>query len=76
MKELVENIARALVDDPDSVTVTEVTGSHTLILELRVAKTDIGKVIGKKGRTANALRTIVSAVSAKKKIHAVLEIED
>ncbi len=76
MKELVENIARALVDDPDSVVVTEVTGNHTLILELKVAKDDVGKVIGKKGRTANALRTIVSAVSAKKKIHAVLEIED
>ena len=76
MKELIETIARALVDEPESVVVTEVSGSHTLILELKVAKADIGKVIGKKGRTANALRTIVSAVSAKKKIHTVLEIED
>jgi len=74
MKQLVETIARAIVDEPDSVSVTEVAGAHTSILELKVAKTDIGKVIGKQGRTASALRTIVAAVSAKMKKRAVLEI--
>ena len=76
MKELIEIIARALVDEPDIVSVTEVCGSHTTILELKVAKTDLGKVIGKKGRTAIALRTILSAVSAKEKKRTVLEIVD
>ncbi|MCP4624505.1 MAG: KH domain-containing protein, partial [bacterium] len=55
MKEIVETIARALVDEPDVVSVTEVGGAHTSILALKVAKTDIGKVIGKQGRTAGAL---------------------
>lgn len=76
MKEVIETIARALVDEPDSVSVTEVRGANTLILELKVAKTDIGKVIGKKGRTADALRIILSAVSAKEKTRTVLEIVD
>lgn len=74
MKEIIETIARALVDEPDVVSVTEIGGEHTSILELKVAKSDIGKVIGKQGRTAGALRTILSAVSAKAKKHAVLEI--
>ena len=76
MKEMIETIARALVDQPDLVSVTEIDGVHTSILELKVAKTDIGKVIGKKGRTAGALRTILSAVSAKTKKRTVLEIID
>ncbi len=76
MKELIEVIARALVDEPDTVSVTEVYGSNTSILELTVAKADLGKVIGKKGRTAGALRTILSAVSAKEKKRVVLEIVD
>lgn len=76
MKEIIETIARALVDEPDSVTVTEIRGENTLILELKVAKTDIGKVIGKKGRTADALRILLSAVSAKEKKRTVLEIVD
>jgi predicted RNA-binding protein YlqC (UPF0109 family) len=74
MKEIVEIIARAIVDEPDVVTVTEVSGIHSSILELKVAKTDIGKVIGKQGRTAGALRTILGAVSGKNKKHTVLEI--
>jgi hypothetical protein len=74
MKEIIETIARAIVDEPDLVSVNEVGGVHTSILELKVAKTDIGKVIGKQGHTAGALRTILNAVSAKTKKHAVLEI--
>ncbi len=74
MKELIETIVREIVDEPDLVSVTEVRGGHTLILELKVAKGDIGKVIGKKGRNALALRTILSAVSAKEEKRTVLEI--
>ncbi len=74
MKRMIEIIARALVDEPDDVSVTEVGGAHTSILELKVAKADIGKVIGKQGRTVGALRTILSAVSAKTKKRTVLEI--
>jgi predicted RNA-binding protein YlqC (UPF0109 family) len=74
MKEIVEVIARALVDEPGDVSVTEINGEHTSILELKVSKADIGKIIGKQGRTADALRTILSAVSAKARKHAVLEI--
>lgn len=76
MKELVETIAQALVDQPELVSVNEIEGPHTSILELKVAKSDIGKVIGKHGRTAGALRTILSAVSAKAKKRTVLEIID
>ena len=76
MKELIERIAKALVDQPDLVSVTEIGGMHTSILELRVDKADIGKVIGKKGRTAIALRTILGAVSAKHKKRVVLEIAE
>ena len=74
MKELIEAIAQALVDQPDLVSVTEIGGARTTIVELSVAKTDIGKIIGKQGRTAGALRTILNAVSAKTHKHAVLEI--
>lgn len=76
MKEIIQIIAEALVDQPDLVFVTEIGGANTSILELKVAKADIGKVIGKQGRTAGALRTILSAVSAKEKKRAVLEIMD
>ena len=76
MKEMIEMIVRALVDEPELVSVSEVGGMHTSILELTVAKADIGKVIGKQGRTAGALRTIVSAVSAKTKKRFLLEIVD
>ena len=74
MKELIEIIARALVDQPNLVSVSEVDGMHTSILELKVATADIGKVIGKQGRTAGALRTLLSAVSAKEKKKTLLEI--
>ena len=74
MKEIIEIIARAIVDEPDVVSVTEIGGMHASILELKVARADIGKVIGKQGRTAEALRTILSAVSAKAKKRTVLEI--
>lgn len=76
MKEVIERIAQALVDQPDLVSVTEIGGMHTSILELKVANADIGKVIGKQGRTAGALRTILAAVSAKYKKRTVLEIVD
>ena len=74
MKEMIEIIARALVDEPELVFVSEVGGMHTSIQELTVAKADIGKVIGKQGRTADALRKLLSAVSAKAKKRALLEI--
>ena len=74
MKELIERIAQALVDNPKQVAVTEIKGNNMLILELKVAKQDVGKVIGKHGRTAQAMRTILSAVSAKQRKHTVLEI--
>ena len=76
MKDLVTHIARALVDKPDEVSVAEVAGNHTSVLELKVAKEDIGKVIGKQGRTAQAIRSIVSSVSAKERKRTVLEIMD
>lgn len=74
MKEIIETIVQALVDQPDRVTVKEIGGAHTSILELKVAKADIGKVIGKQGRTVTALRTILSAVSAKANKRTVLEV--
>lgn len=74
LREMVAFIAKALVDDPDAVEVTEVEGEKTLILELTVAPDDLGKVIGKEGRTARALRTLLSATSAKSSRRAVLEI--
>lgn len=74
MKSLVETMARALVDKPESVEVTEVEGEQTTVVELRVAKEDLGKVIGKEGRMAKALRTILGAASAKIRKRSVLEI--
>jgi predicted RNA-binding protein YlqC (UPF0109 family) len=74
MKELVTYIARSLVDKPEEVSVAEVEGNQTTVLELTVAKEDLGKVIGKQGRTAQAMRTILSAVSSKIKKRTVLEI--
>jgi predicted RNA-binding protein YlqC (UPF0109 family) len=74
MKELINYIAQALVDNPDAVEVSEVEGNQTSVLELKVAKEDLGKVIGKQGRTARAMRTILSAASAKVKKRTVLEI--
>ncbi|MCP4692704.1 MAG: KH domain-containing protein [Desulfobacterales bacterium] len=74
MKELIGYIAKALVDSPDEVVVSEVEGNQTSVLELKVAKEDLGKVIGKQGRTARAMRTILSAASAKVKKRTVLEI--
>jgi predicted RNA-binding protein YlqC (UPF0109 family) len=74
MKELIKYIAQALVDDPEKVEVSEVEGNQTSVLELKVAKEDLGKVIGKQGRTARAMRTILSAASAKVKKRTVLEI--
>jgi uncharacterized protein len=74
MKELIEYIARALVDNPDQVVVSEVEGNQTSVLELKVSKEDLGKVIGKQGRTARAMRTILSAASAKVRKRTVLEI--
>lgn len=74
MKDLIEYIAKALVDNPDQVSVNEVDGSQTSVLELKVAKEDLGKIIGKQGRTARAMRTILSASSAKLQKRTVLEI--
>lgn len=74
MKELIEYIAKALVDNPDQVSVSEVSGDQTSVLELKVAKEDLGKVIGKQGRSARAMRTILSAASTKLKRRTVLEI--
>jgi predicted RNA-binding protein YlqC (UPF0109 family) len=74
MKDLILNIARALVDHPEQVSVVEIEGNQTSVVELKVAKEDLGKVIGKQGRTARAMRTLLSAASAKVKKRAVLEI--
>ncbi len=74
MKDLIEYIAKALVDEPDEVKVNEVVGEKTSVLELSVAKEDLGKVIGKQGRTARAIRTILSAASTKIRKRSVLEI--
>jgi len=76
MKNLVEKIAKALVDEPDEVVVTETETDKLLVLELQVAKEDIGKVIGKQGRTARAIRTVLQASAAKLGKRASLEIID
>ncbi len=76
MKELVEVIAKALVDHPEEVTVTERTAGHTLIVELRVAQGDMGKVIGKQGRIAKAIRSVVKAASTKMDKKVVVDILD
>jgi predicted RNA-binding protein YlqC (UPF0109 family) len=74
MKELIEYIAKLLVDKPEEVSVTELEGEQTSVIELKVAKEDLGKVIGKQGRTARAMRTILGAASMKLKKRSVLEI--
>lgn len=74
MKDLIGYIAQALVDFPDDVSVSEVEGQHTTVLELQVAKKDMGKIIGRQGRTAQAIRTILSAASGKSGKRFVLEI--
>ena len=74
MKDLIKYIAQALVDYPEQVEVSEVQGEQTSVIELRVAKDDLGKIIGKQGRTARSIRTILSAASAKIKKRSVLEI--
>jgi uncharacterized protein len=74
MKELLELIAKALVDQPDDVAVTEIEGEQTTVLELRVAQVDLGKVIGKQGRTARSIRTILAAAGMKLRKRVVLEI--
>ena len=74
MRELVEAIVKAIVDHPSDVIVNEVTGEMTTIIELRVAPSDMGKVIGKNGRTAHAIRVLLSAVARKAGKHATLEI--
>ena len=74
MKDLIEYIAKVLVDKPDEVRVTELEGKQTSVIELRVAKEDLGKVIGKQGRTARAMRTILGAASTKIRKRSVLEI--
>jgi predicted RNA-binding protein YlqC (UPF0109 family) len=74
MKDLIKYIAQALVDNPEVVEVAEVEGERTSVIELKVAKEDLGKVIGKQGKTAKAMRTILSAASAKIRKRTVLEI--
>jgi len=74
MKDLIAYIAKALVDRPEEVVVTEIEGEQTYVIELKVAKEDIGKVIGKQGRTAQAIRTILSAAATKINKRSVLEI--
>lgn len=74
MKQLVEMMAKALVDKPEEVEVTEIEGEQTTVIELKVAKEDLGKIIGKQGRMARAIRTIVGAASTKIRKRAVVEI--
>ena len=74
LKSLIEYIARSLVDHPDHVDVKEIEGEKTTILEVRVAEDDLGKVIGRHGRTAKAMRTVINAAATKENKRAVLEI--
>lgn len=74
MKELIEYIVKAIVDFPENVNVTQIDGESTVVFELRVRQEDVGKVIGKKGRTINAIRTLVNATAAKANMRAMLEI--
>ena len=76
MKEFVAYIVKNLVDHPDKVHINEVGGTQTLIIELAVEKSDIGKIIGRKGRTAQAMRVLLSAVAAKNGKRAILEVMD
>ncbi len=74
LRDLVEFMAKSLVDNPDQVEVTEIVGEQTTVVELRVSKEDLGKVIGKQGRTARSMRTILNAASTKLQKRSVLEI--
>ena len=74
MKDLIQRIAEALVDSPEQVAVTAIEGSQSTVLELKVAQDDLGKIIGKQGRTAKAIRTILGAASAKRNKRTILEI--
>jgi predicted RNA-binding protein YlqC (UPF0109 family) len=74
MKDLIKYIAQALVDHPEAVEVSEVEGEHTSVMQLKVAKDDVGKIIGKQGRTAQAIRTILSAASGKAKKRTFLDV--
>jgi predicted RNA-binding protein YlqC (UPF0109 family) len=74
LRDLMERIGKALVDIPEDVSVKEIVGEQTTVIELRVNKSDLGKIIGKEGRTARALRTILNASSTKLKKRAILEI--
>ena len=74
MKDLIVYIAKALVDQPEQVSVAEIEGEHTNVLELSVAKSDMGKIIGKQGRNAQAIRTILNAASGKIRKRCILEI--
>jgi predicted RNA-binding protein YlqC (UPF0109 family) len=74
MRQLIEDIVRSLVDQPDQVQIKEVIGEHAHVLELRVAKEDLGKVIGKGGAHASAIRTLMAAASGKEKKRYILEI--
>jgi len=74
MKDLITNIAKALVDKPEEVEVTEIEGEQTSVIELKVAKEDLGKIIGKQGRTAQSIRTILNAASKKMHKRIVLEL--
>lgn len=76
MKALVEYIAKALVDEVERIEITEITGNQTNIIELKVAKEDIGKVIGRQGRTADAIRTILNCAAAKLSKRYILQIID
>ena len=74
MKELIEYIVKSIVDFPEDVNVTQIDGESTIVFELRVRQADVGKVIGKKGRTINSIRTLVNATAAKSNMRAMLEI--
>ena len=75
MKELVETIAKALVDAPDQVSVTEQVSEKGILVTLKVAEGDIGKVIGKQGKVANAIRSVVKAAGIRKGVHVMVDIE-
>jgi predicted RNA-binding protein YlqC (UPF0109 family) len=74
LKDLVEQIAKVLVDKPEAVQINEIEGEQTTVIELKVAKEDLGKIIGKEGKTAKAIRTILGAAASKHKKRVVLEI--
>lgn len=76
MKELIEHIVRSLVDHPDDIRITELDGERTIVFELRCHADDVGKVIGKSGKTVGAIRTLLSAVAAKHNRRAMLEVVD